>query len=193
MADRPPFSPLVPPLGEATVSEWIRHSILRGLGVERATFEELERAAWNKRDPDFERLVGRSDERFDALRMARLRMGHLRYGQRGRNHTDAPTSCIRRLEAYAEGGNLEHLIDVFNLCEIEWIWPGREGSRFYEATLVPVEDLSDAQGACRFYRQSLFRGELVAIARWCIDECLAPAHPRAHYSPVDDGMHAEER
>jgi hypothetical protein len=106
---------LVPPLLEARVSDWIRHHIERALGLSNATLSELDDAAAMKRDAQF-----------DELRMARLRMGHLRYGQCGWP-ADKPYDCVEssiaRLREYQKTGNREHLIDVANLVEIEWCWP----------------------------------------------------------------------
>jgi len=122
------MNPLVPPLGEATVTEWIRHHLYRGAGAVpdgtpyHATAEELDLAVAAKRDPQF-----------DALRDARLRIGHLRYGICGRSSGasyDVIQSCISRLEEYRRTGNREHLVDVANLVEIEWVWPSQEGTHF---------------------------------------------------------------
>jgi hypothetical protein len=103
---------LVPPLGLARVNDWIRHHILRGAGMCPVTSAELDAAASAKRCPQF-----------DALRMARLRMGHLRYGMCGRSYYDAILSIIARAEDYARTGNRELLVDIANLAEIEWIMP----------------------------------------------------------------------
>ena len=122
------FSPLVPPLGEARVFDWLRHSLLKQAELEPITIAEVEAAAQAKRDPHF-----------DELRNARLRMGHLRYGTCGRNLTDVIGSAITRLQKYQVTGNREHLVDAANLCEIEWIWPQKEGTYF--------ESLDSAQDA----------------------------------------------
>lgn len=61
---------------------------------------------------------------FEEAMRCRLVMGALRYrtlkeNSRLRPKRDVIQSCIKRLEAYLEGGNMEHLVDVANLCMIE--------------------------------------------------------------------------
>lgn len=105
------FSPLVPPLYEASVTDWIRRSLYLQLGLERIDSEEIEQAVRCKRDP-----------RFDELRNNRLRMGHLRYGRLGYS-VDAKavmTSIAKRAESYANSPNRELLADIANLAEIVW-------------------------------------------------------------------------
>lgn len=187
------FSPLVPPLYEATVTDWIRRSLDLKLGFAHVAYDELEEAAQNKRCPTFERLVGLTNDDFDAKRMARLRMGHLRYSTTGRNFTDVPTSVLKRIEAYDRDGNQEHLVDVYNLCEIEWIWPGREGTAWYEGDFVPVVDMQRAVQFVHSYKHFGVRSCLVAIALWAFVEYVCPSHERAHFAATDDGIHAEER
>ena len=76
----------------------------------------------------------------------RLVMGAFRYGlfraqlQEGIRY-DSLSSIQRHLEAYRESGNLEHLVDIANLCLVEF---------------------------------------------------TVPAHPTAHFSPIDDGDHHAE-
>lgn len=186
------FSPLVPPLYEATVTDWIRRSLDLKLGFVHVTYAEIEEAAQNKRCPSFERLVGLSNDDFDAKRTARLRMGHLRYGTTGRNFTAVPASILKRIEAYEHDGNQEHLVDVYNLCEIEWIWPGREGTAWYAGDIVPVVDMLGVKSLVCVYRRAGVRSCLVAAALWALLEYLCPSHARAHFAATDDGIHAEE-
>lgn len=187
------FSPLVPPLYEATVTDWIRRSIDLKLGFAHVTYDELEEAAQNKLCPTFERLVGLTNTDFDTKRMARLRMGHLRYGTMGRNFTDVPTSVLRRIEAYERDGNQEHLVDVYNLCGIEWIWPGCESTRYTDDIVwVPPFDVDSAVNYVLQYQVLGLRNALVSIAVWALLEYVRPSHERAHFAAVDDGIHAEE-
>jgi hypothetical protein len=66
---------------------------------------------------------------FEALRTNRKVMGAFRYAsfaegrESGKRHRNIE-SAIERLRAYLRGGNKEHLLDVANLCEIEWDRPG---------------------------------------------------------------------
>ncbi len=67
-------------------------------------------------------LAEQWSERFESLRKARMVMGFFRYGPK--EHTGATydnvQSAIDRLELYRDTGNSEHLVDVANLCEIEF-------------------------------------------------------------------------
>jgi len=87
-----------------------------------ATYDELETAAQMKRSDTFE-----------ALRMARLRMGTLRYGVTGWTpEYDLVLRMQRCIDAYLKTGNREMLIDLANFAELEWVHPSREGT-YYEA------------------------------------------------------------
>lgn len=113
-----PGGHLVPPLYEARVNDWIRHHALLARGVHRVTLTEMREAAAGKRCATF-----------DRLRNNRLMMGHLRYESCGVSRDasyDVVGSMIKRLEEYRMSGNLEHLVDVANLAEIEFIWPRHE-------------------------------------------------------------------
>jgi hypothetical protein len=79
-----------------------------------------------------EAVAAKRDPHFDEARNARLAMGHLRYESRGRDLLDKIASAIKRLDAYRETGNREHLVDACNLIEIEWCRPSQEGT-FWEA------------------------------------------------------------
>jgi hypothetical protein len=118
------FCPLVPPLYEARVTDWIRRSLFMHPEIQMATSssEEVEEAVRCKRDPHF-----------DKLRNNRLRMGHLRYGRLGYSaSTDAcMRSIIARAQAYLASPNREHLLDIANLAEIVWCQCGPEGSYFH--------------------------------------------------------------
>lgn len=60
---------------------------------------------------------------FRRLRDARLIIGAFRYGMMGASHKkyDRIGNCIERLLLYQQDGNKEHLLDVANLCELEWV------------------------------------------------------------------------
>ena len=64
---------------------------------------------------------------FRRLCLNRKILGAMRYGLMGEKDKpkwDRITDCIRRLQAYQNDSNLEHLVDVANLCELEF----REGN-----------------------------------------------------------------
>lgn len=61
---------------------------------------------------------------FERLMRNRLVMGALRYGPLnapGKPKYDSLASMLRRLESYARSGNLEILVDVANLCLVEFV------------------------------------------------------------------------
>lgn len=77
--------------------------------------------------PDELRRTERSPE-FDRLRMNRKIIGAMRYGRMGapgKPQYDRIADMIRRLSMYASDGNAEHLVDVANLAELEFV----EGAR----------------------------------------------------------------
>jgi hypothetical protein len=53
----------------------------------------------------------------------RILMGTFRYGymKRGNGTYDNIQSAIDRLKMYQDTGNKEHLVDVANLCQVEYI------------------------------------------------------------------------
>lgn len=60
---------------------------------------------------------------FEELCINRKVIGAIRYGlmgQEGKPKYDRVSCMIRRLEAYREDRNAEHLVDVANLAELEF-------------------------------------------------------------------------
>lgn len=75
--------------------------------------------------PDLETLLRteRSPE-FEELRLQRMIMGAFRYGllgAEGKPQWDRAADMIRRLDRYKQDGNAEHLIDIANLCMLEFV------------------------------------------------------------------------
>lgn len=61
--------------------------------------------------------------RFEELMRNRLVMGAMRYGRLhapGKKQYDRVASVKKRVQLYAETGNLEHLVDVANECLLEF-------------------------------------------------------------------------
>lgn len=89
------------------------------------------------RFPDLEIL--RRTERcpaFERLRENRKIIGAMRYGRlgaEGKPKYDRVSCMIRRLEAYREDRNAEHLVDVANLAELEFVEGDHKG-------VVPKDD-----------------------------------------------------
>jgi hypothetical protein len=126
------FCPLVPPLYEARVTDWIRRSLELQAGLTTIDMAELDEAVRCKRDPHF-----------DEVRNARLRVGHLRYGKLGYSVDVGAvmTSIIKRAKAFAESPNREHLADIANLAEIMWCqgigyWDALDGDMAYSLRVV---------------------------------------------------------
>mgnify|MGYP000882028021 CR=1 FL=1 len=77
------------------------------------TYEELRKTEWSV---DFERLMRN-----------RLILGAYRYGRidhannSNKPHYDRTASIIKRMELYEQTGNKELLVDVANLCLLEFV------------------------------------------------------------------------
>lgn len=72
-------------------------------------------------------------DRFDELRRNRMVLGTFRYGDYKDSKAkkfDRIGSAISRLHKYIETGNTEFLIDVANLCMIEFDIPNHEKAHF---------------------------------------------------------------
>ncbi len=101
--------------GEMTNTEFLRARLLSGVhtdkpGTKQESLDYLQSSEWSK---DFERLMRN-----------RLLMGRFRYA--GMTEPSRPQykrieSAIKRLHEYQEIGNLELLVDVANLCLLEFV------------------------------------------------------------------------
>ena len=92
----------------------VRAHLLRGINYDPVAdkTESLTDLVVSEWSPEFERLMRN-----------RLLMGRFRYGRLDRTEQrnyDRVGSCLRRLRAYRETGNLEYLVDVANLCLMEF-------------------------------------------------------------------------
>ena len=73
-----------------------------------------------------------SDE-FERLRKNRMIMGRFRYGNlKGQKagEFDNVESMIRRLREYQKTGNQENLVDVANICMVEFVSKGHPDAHF---------------------------------------------------------------
>lgn len=73
------------------------------------TLDELKKSEWS--------------EEFETYMRNRLIMGAIRYGRIGDKNKpqyDRVKSMIKRLNQYTESGNKEYLVDVANLCLLEF-------------------------------------------------------------------------
>lgn len=93
-----------------SVHDQLRQDLLARANVSEAVLPaDLRRSEWS---PEFERLMRN-----------RLVLGALRYGRIhavGKPTYDRAESIIRRARKYQETGNLELLVDVANLCLLEF-------------------------------------------------------------------------
>jgi hypothetical protein len=93
-----------------TVTQHLRASLLRHVPQRVPDLDTLRRT---ERSPEFE-----------TLRMNRKVIGCMRYGRMGaagKPRYDRVSCMIRRLRAYAQDRNAEHLVDVANLAELEFV------------------------------------------------------------------------
>ena len=71
--------------------------------------------------------------KFECLQRSRLIMGAIRYGPIGalnKPQWDRVPDMMRRLNEYMETGNLENLVDVANLCLLEFV-EGKHPNRHF--------------------------------------------------------------
>lgn len=95
-----------------TVTELIRERLESGIEL-RPSLDELRLSEWSR---TFEKHMRR-----------RLIVGAMRYQtfaeKRAGHGYDVIGSIRRRLESYESDGNLEHMVDIANLCMIEFEAP----------------------------------------------------------------------
>lgn len=115
-----------------TNTEWLRERIeVQAFGRSLPSLDELRKTEW-------------CDE-FEQLMRNRLLMGAFRYGlmkDKLKQAWKLIPSIRRRLDKYEETGNLEMLVDVANLCLIEFMIPSVPG-----AALRPEDDVEHVERA----------------------------------------------
>jgi len=103
---------------------WDRLYIKLGLDPRQKTYTvpsciELKQTQWSKP--------------FETYMRNRLLMGYYRYGLLGspeKGLFDNMNSALRRIKLYKETGNQEHLVDIANLCMIEFLHPNHKNPHF---------------------------------------------------------------
>lgn len=106
-----------------TITEHIREHLLRSIGYSKPD-----------RKPDFESL--RKSEwsvLFEKYQRNRLIMGALRYGlinHGGKSQYNRVDSIRQRLDLYEQTGNQEHLVDISNLCMLEFEEPAHKNAHW---------------------------------------------------------------
>jgi hypothetical protein len=105
--------------------EWLRQRLEdQAFGRPVPPLDELRQTEWS---PEFEQLMRN-----------RLLMGAFRYGlmrDKLKSKWKMLPSMRRRLDHYEETGNLEMLVDVANLCLLEFLNPSVDG-----AAMRPTDD-----------------------------------------------------
>jgi hypothetical protein len=112
-----------------TIAHHIRNHLLESLGVPCGPVRRL---------PPLEALRATQwSEQFERLRSNRMVFGAFRYGpiaeQRRGKPYDNVGSAIKRLELYRETGNQEHLVDVANICMVEFE-TGKHTAKHFQAS-----------------------------------------------------------
>jgi hypothetical protein len=109
-----------------TVTEHLRAHALEEVGIvdmnRMPDFDELWECGWLKE--------------FELMQRRRMVLGQLRYGINycyGKRQYDRVGAIARKIEAYRENGNLELLVDVANLCMLEF-GEGNHPNRHFGAT-----------------------------------------------------------
>lgn len=109
----------------STITDHIREHLLRDVVTDPigGGDDDIARKQWNGK--------------FEKHMRDRLSMGYYRYSvdicKGGKGSYDHIGSCIKRLQAYKATGNQEHLVDVANLCLIEFVRPSVDVEVFFEA------------------------------------------------------------
>jgi hypothetical protein len=180
---------LIAGVHEARVSEWIRQHVLLAGGHEHWTWDEVELAAQAKVTPRSLTCLCQIDSPagMTAACLARLRMGHLRYGACG----FAPgvpylESAAARWESYRVDHNTEHLADIENLAALEWIVPSHPTPFWRTLLAYEVYDVGDY---CELYLEGGNRAWLVRIVEACREEWRRPRFSDATFHPKDCGGH----
>ena len=87
---------------------------------QESSYEELKKTEWS--------------EEFERLMRNRLIIGALRYGRLGaanKPQYDRINSMIKRLTKYQETGNKEFLVDVANICLLEFVECNHPNQHFH--------------------------------------------------------------
>jgi len=93
-----------------TVTEYIRDSLLKGLDKPKLPgIFELVRTEWS---PEFEKHMR------DRMIMGAFRYSRLHDPEKP--HFDMIASAHERLDLYQKTGNMEHLVDIANMCLLEF-------------------------------------------------------------------------
>lgn len=109
------------------VHDVLRNRVFRSAGLiekpkPKFTLKQLEQIQWS--------------DLFEKYMRNRLMMGGLRYGvfgQKGKPKYNSIESIKRRIEQYEKTGNTEFLVDVANLCMVEFVEGVHPNKHFHAA------------------------------------------------------------
>lgn len=131
------------------------------------------------------------------LKMNRKILGAMRYGlmgAEGKPQWDRVPDMIRRLYQFRYDYNAEHLIDVSNLCELEFV----EGGRSFKWVGDPFGSFKSSMKShpiticiylLRLYHIEGGTNRLLLISDLCEKEFSRGIHD---LKPIDDGEHTSE-
>jgi hypothetical protein len=101
---------------------WDHHSIPLPTTGQMPSLDSLRATEWS--------------DAFERAMRDRLIMGSFRYGligADGKPQYDRVSCCERRLALYRETHNMEHLVDIANLCQMEFV-EGQHPDRHFAAS-----------------------------------------------------------
>lgn len=124
-----------------TNTEYLRQHILNQCGYVEAA----------QSMPDFDSLLSSEwSNTFEQLMRNRMVMGAFRYGllhAKGKAEYDRVAAMIKRLRDFQQTGNTELLVDVANLCLLEFE-EGRHPLKHFKAQDDSVHVKTKQQGGC---------------------------------------------
>lgn len=192
---------LIAGIHEAPVSDWIRQHIV--LGTHPAPVDAGWRSVWTAAEVESAAGIKYTAPSLDALcsiecradlagaQLARLRMGHLRYGACGVSTHDFIGACLAQIAEYWRGGNREQLADIANFIALEWRWPNRPCAWLdaWSSGVCPWPRKRQLcmQHALENYSHTGDRSALVHALDAVREEWSRPTHPQAHWAPLDCG------
>lgn len=185
-----------------TTHELLRERLLIKAGVlpkpnPLEVYNRLVKSEWSAQ---FEHLMRDlctpwSDE-FEQLMRNRLVMGAMRYGLLGyanKPKFDRMGSVSRRLCSFQQTGNLELMVDVANICLVEWVEGSTpERAPFYRFSKWPLfsnwfEGISQR---VEMYSATFQKDLLPQIAAMCMKEFMNASAENRSFESIDDGEHA---
>lgn len=134
------------------------------------------------------------EEEFVQMMRNRMVMSYPKYGPVKENiqghHTNTLKNIRKRLDLYEETGNTEWLIDVGNMCMIEWWYPqvGTHYVRTGQETVFAemcMTRLDIIKLCLEDYERIKNSDTMVNICGLCMLEWKNPKHPNAHFRATD--------